>query len=284
MDHRPTLLVGLGANSLFPEREAKIIKTKPFDWMQTPQLSVIRLLLAAFIPSGVAFAGFHVVLPALVGNGLPVLIAWPTVAGVMLSGFVLAAFILLRHEAKAMGISLWARMCLKRLSLKEWGIYLAVLVAGLVIISGIQKIIPTITNAVGFTVPDYMPFFLNPGINPATATMDVLSPGLPLRGCYGILPLVGITLLLNILTEELYFRAWMLPKLSRYGTWSWVINGTLFALYHTFQIWLLPVLLVASLLFSYICYRSKSIWPPLAAHLIGNFLLSILGVLMLIMK
>jgi len=155
--------------------------TDAFDWGKTRQLSVIQVLLAIFIPSGIAFMGFHVVLPALVANGLP-----------------------------------------------------------------------------------------------------VLSPGLPLQGKYGLLPLIGIALLLNILTEELYFRAWLLPKMSRYGAWSWVLNGVLFALYHTFQLWLLPVLLVASLLFAFICYRSKSIWPALVAHLIGNFLLSILGVLMLI--
>jgi membrane protease YdiL (CAAX protease family) len=258
------------------------MKPDTFYWEQTRQLSVIQLLLSVFIPSGIAFVGFHVALPAFVRNGVPVLIAWPSIAGVMLFVLVLVAFFLLRQEAKTMGISLWARMCLKRLSFKEWGIYLTIAIVGLLIIAGIQEVIPVILKAIDFTIPDYMPFFLNPGINPTNTTMDVLSPGLPLKGNYGLLPLIGITLLLNILTEELYFRAWMLPKLSRYGTWGWVINGILFALYHTFQIWLLPVLVAASLLFSYICYRSRSILPSMAAHLIGNFMLSILGIVMLI--
>jgi membrane protease YdiL (CAAX protease family) len=266
------------------ERKDETMNTNTFDWGKTHQLSVIQLLLAVFIPSGVAFMGFHIVLPALVNNGIPILIAWPSIASVMLFGFVIVAFFLLRNEAKAMGISLGARMCLKKLSPKEWGIYLGIAVIGLIIISGIQGIIPFILKAVGFTIPNYMPFFLNPGINAANTEMTVLSPGLPLQGQYGLLPLLGIALLLNILTEELYFRAWILPKLSRYGAWSWVLNGTLFALYHTFQIWLLPILLVASLLFAFICYRSKSILPPLVAHLIGNFLLSIIGILMLIAR
>jgi len=114
--------------------------------------------------------------------------------------------------------------------------------------------------------------------------MSIISPGLPLHHSYGVLLLMGITLILNILTEEFYFRAWMLPKLSRYGSWGWIMNGILFALYHTFQIWLLPTLLVASLFFAFIFYKSKSIWPPFVAHLIGNFLLQILGILMLIVK
>jgi membrane protease YdiL (CAAX protease family) len=147
-----------------------------------------------------------------------------------------------------------------------------------------MKLVAPFMNAVHLSIPGYMPFFLNPAINPTNADMSVLSPGLPLRGCYGILPLLGISLLLNIFTEELYFRAWMLPKLTRCGTWGWVMNGTFFALYHTFQIWLLPTLLVASLFFAFVFYKSKSIWPCFVAHLIANFLLSILGILMLIIK
>jgi len=139
-------------------------------------------------------------------------------------------------------------------------------------------------NAVRLSIPGYMPFFLNPAINPTAVDMSILSPGLPLHANYALLPLIGITLLLNILAEELYFRAWMLPKLSQFGVWGWVMNGIFFALYHTFQIWLLPILLVGSLFFAFVFYRSKSIWPSLVAHLIGNFLFSILAILMLIVK
>ncbi len=249
-----------------------------FEWKNTPQFSIVQLLFAVFTPSAVAFIGFRAVLPRLVTNGIPVMIAWPSVASIMLFGFVIVAIMLLRREAKDMGITLWTRMCFKKLGLKEWGIYIILIIAGLIGAGGVQKMIPDL----GITVPDYMPFFLNPSIDPTSADMQVLSPGLPLQGSYGLLPLIGITLLLNILTEELYFRAWLLPKLARYGNAGWVMNGVLFALYHTFQIWLLPTILVTSLLFAFIFYKSKSIWPILAAHLVGNFLLSILGILMLI--
>jgi len=72
----------------------------------------------------------------------------------------------------------------------------------------------------------------------------------------------------------------MLPKLSRYGAWAWVINGVLFALYHTFQLWMLPVLLVGSMGAAYVCYYSKSIWPAVVAHTVLN-LLMLVGVMML---
>jgi hypothetical protein len=253
-----------------------------FDWNKTSQMSVTQLLLAVFLPSGFAFIGFRVVLPALVANGSPVLIAWPSIASVMLLIFVVIAILLLNREAKTLGISLWARMCMKKLSLKEWGLYIVVIFVGMFASLAAQGLVPPFMQVFHLSIPDYMPFFLNPAINAATTDVSILSPGLPLRGSYGLLLLMGITLLLNILTEELYFRAWMLPKLSRYGTWGWVMNGIFFALYHTFQFWLFPTLLVASLFFAFIFYKSRSIWPSFAAHLIGNFLFSILGILMLI--
>ncbi|MBN2086387.1 MAG: CPBP family intramembrane metalloprotease [Anaerolineales bacterium] len=253
-----------------------------FDWRNARQLSILQSLLAVFAPSAFAFVGFHAVLPAVVRNGTPVLIAYSWVAGAMLLIFVLIALFLLRREAKEMGLSLWTRMCLKKISLKQWAICLGLAVLSVVLAAGVQGIIPPVLNAVGFTIPGYMPFFLNPSVNAATAEMNVVSPGLALTGQYGLLPLIGLVLILNILSEELYFRAWMLPKLSRFGGWSWVLNGVLFALYHTFQLWLLPVLLISSLMFAFICYKSKSIWPAFVAHLVGNVLLSILGILALI--
>ena len=258
--------------------------TNTFDWNKSSQFSVIQFLLAVFIPSGIGFVGFRVVLPALVANGLPPIIAWPIIASVMLAGFVIVAVLLLNKEARILGISLGMRMCMKKLSIKEWGFYILLMVIALAASLASQSLVLPFMNAIHLRVPSYMPFFLNPAINPSTTEMSIVSPGLPMQGSYGLLPLFGITLLLNILTEELYFRAWMLPKLSRYGTWGWVMNGIFFALYHTFQIWLLPTLLVASLFFAFIFYKSRSIWPPLTAHLIGNFLLQILGISMLIVK
>ena len=65
-----------------------------FKWEKSKQLSVLQLLLATFLPSGFAYVGFRVVLPALVKNGTPVLVGWPAVASIMLFVFVLLAMFL----------------------------------------------------------------------------------------------------------------------------------------------------------------------------------------------
>ena len=107
--------------------------TQNFKWESTKQFSVFQLLLSFLIPSLFAFAGFRIVLPMLVKSGIPVLVAWPSIASVMLLVFIIAAVSLLRLEAKQLNISVASRMCLKKLSIKQWLNYIGIMFVGLVI-------------------------------------------------------------------------------------------------------------------------------------------------------
>ena len=254
-----------------------------FDWNKSKQLSVMQMILAFALPSVVAYIGFRILLPILVETGTPSIIAWPTIASAMLLLLVAAAFVLLHKEAKQLDISLISRMCFMRLSYKQWIIYIAIMIAGLMATILAKELVLPFMKITGLSVPDSMPFMLNPAIDPAKADPNVLSPGFPLKGQFLLLPLWAITLLLNIMAEELYFRAWLLPKMSKYGNMGWVLNGTLFALYHTFQFWLFPLILIGSLFMAFVTFKSRSILPPMAAHLIANFLISILGLFILVL-
>ena len=172
-------------------------------------------------------------------------------------------------------------MCLRNPTGKAWLLSLGVMSLMLLFVIAATKTIGPLRRMVGFEIPSYMPFFLNPELDPMTTDIEILSPGFPIAGKYWLVGLMAVTLTFNILTEELYFRAWMLPKLSRHGTWAWVINGVLFALYHTFQLWMLPVLLVGSIGSAFVCHYSKSIWPAVVVHTLLN-LLVLAGVIMLI--
>ena len=98
-----------------------------------------------------------------------------------------------------------------------------------------------------------------------------------------VLVVMALALLLNILAEEIYFRGWLLPKMQRLGKWSWVVNGTLFALYHTFQLWMFPMIFVLSLATTLTVYLSKSILPAFVTHIVANFLLSIISIIVLVL-
>ena len=182
-----------------------------------------------------------------------------------------------------LNVSFKERACLRPLSLKQWSVYVGILCLGLVITLTFSKASISFTNIPGLSVPDYYPFFLNPAIDPMNTESTLLTPGFVLKCAFWMIPFIALTLFLNILTEELYFRAWLLPKLSKYGNMSWVINGGLFALYHSYQLWLLPQILPVSLFTAYVVYKSRSIWPAFAFHMLAN-ILTVLGMVFLIVS
>ncbi len=253
---------------------------REFDWSSTRQFDWWRVLLAFAIPSAIAFTGFHVVLPALVAAGLPKLLAWSLVAAVMLAGLVVAGVALCAREAAALGIGTPRRLLLGRLAPRQWVFAIAALIAALLVAGLVQPLAVYLLQAMG-GIPEYLPFWLDPSVNPEQTDAAVLSPGMPLAGNYAFLALIGVTLLLNVLAEEFYFRAWLLPKMQRFGALAWVFNGALFALYHTFQLWLLPVLLVVSLASAFVVQRTRSVWPALVVHLVANFLVSVAAIALL---
>jgi len=248
------------------------MEMKQFDWADTRQLNTLQIFAAFAIPSAIAFTGFHHILPLLHDGGMPAIVAWPIVASVMLLGFTIAPLFLMRQEATALGISLKSRMCLQPLNKKQWLIAIAILVVGLVF-AGLSGQLNSIWGAAtGLSAPDYFPFFLNPTIDPTAISPEELTPGFQLKGAYWLIGLMVVTLFLNILVEELYFRAWLLPKMMSLGALAWVVNGAAFAFYHTFQLWLLPQLIPLSLFMAFVVYLTRSIWPAFVFHTLVNSL------------
>jgi uncharacterized protein len=72
------------------------------------------------------------------------------------------------------------------------------------------------------------------------------------------------------ITEELYFRGHLLPRLERYGRGAPVINTALFTVYHFHTPWRYPVVFLGYLPICVATWRRRSMWIGLAAHLIIN--------------
>lgn len=251
------------------------------EWQSVRQLNGLQLFAAFAIPSAIAFTGFHVLLPIVHASGVPAIVAWPVIASLMLLGFTGAAIFLMKREAGVLGVSLKARMCLKPLSLKQWGFAIGILLIGVAAAAGLGSASQLWSNATGLRAPEYFPFFLDPSIDPMSTASTELTPGFQLKGAYWLIGLMLLTLALNVLVEELYFRAWLLPKMQFLGGASWIVNGLGFAFYHTFQLWLLPQILPLSLFMAFVVYKTRSIWPAFAIHLVVNSL-TVAGIVLLI--
>lgn len=83
--------------------------------------------------------------------------------------------------------------------------------------------------------------------------------------------------------EELYFRGYLLPRMSRLKGWAPLLNATLFAAYHFWTPWEVITRTVAVLPLSFTAYKKQNVYIGLIAHVTLNTL-STLPLLALVFK
>ncbi len=90
--------------------------------------------------------------------------------------------------------------------------------------------------------------------------------------------LLIVTLLLGLalsgvvtpVVEELYFRGYLLPRLSRLGGWAPVLNVVLFVLYHLWTPWQAATRFISILPAAYVVQRTKNIYAYMWVHCVLN--------------
>jgi membrane protease YdiL (CAAX protease family) len=107
--------------------------------------------------------------------------------------------------------------------------------------------------------------------------------GMPVSGAYLVLGGFVVFVIVNVLGEELWWRGYVLPRQeASMGGWAWLVNGLLWALFHSFFQWEVIGLLPGALALAYVAQRRKSTWPGIVAHLAVNvpsIVLLLMGVL-----
>jgi membrane protease YdiL (CAAX protease family) len=84
------------------------------------------------------------------------------------------------------------------------------------------------------------------------------------------------------ITEEIYFRGYLLPRLSRFGSWAAPIHAILFALFHVWTPWLVVARAVALIPFTLIVQRKRNIYIAIIMHTMINVLDLTAGVMLLL--
>lgn len=75
---------------------------------------------------------------------------------------------------------------------------------------------------------------------------------------------------LGPLVEELYFRGYLLPRISRFRWGAPLLNVVLFSLYHFFSPWQNPGRILAFFPWVYVVWRKKNIGIGIAVHCLMN--------------
>jgi membrane protease YdiL (CAAX protease family) len=87
----------------------------------------------------------------------------------------------------------------------------------------------------------------------------------------GVIPLIPIVLLINIFSEEIFWRGIILPRQElQHGKNAFWIHGITWGFTHLFQFWLLLPILIGSIALAYVIQRTKCTWISIVAHLLNN--------------
>jgi CAAX protease family protein len=84
--------------------------------------------------------------------------------------------------------------------------------------------------------------------------------------------------------EEMYFRGYLLPRISRFGAWAPLLNTVLFSLYHFFSPWSIVSRILEFLPLAYAAWWKRNIYVSMIVHVLYNLsgfvftLLLILGI------
>jgi membrane protease YdiL (CAAX protease family) len=89
----------------------------------------------------------------------------------------------------------------------------------------------------------------------------------------------GIANVSAAIVEELYFRGYLMPKLSRLKAWAPLVNTVLFALQHFLTPWQQPFIILGVLPQAYLVSKKRNIYLGILSHSILNLISTILLIL-----
>jgi membrane protease YdiL (CAAX protease family) len=85
------------------------------------------------------------------------------------------------------------------------------------------------------------------------------------------LPLMVFVLFMNIMSEELWWRGYILPRQEKqHGRYTWAIHGVLWAFFHAFKWWAVPFMLITTWIIPLVTQRTGNTTPGIIIHLVIN--------------
>ncbi len=98
---------------------------------------------------------------------------------------------------------------------------------------------------------------------------------------------IGRIFLLGIITdgiiapmaEELYFRGYLLPRMTFLKRWAPWVNGALFGLYHFWQPHNYLAIIGVGIVLSYVVWKTRNVWIGIFVHCLLNTIGAIMGYL-----
>ncbi len=79
--------------------------------------------------------------------------------------------------------------------------------------------------------------------------------------------------------EELYFRGYLLPRLSGYGKWAPLLGGLFFGLYHVWQWYSFPTVFLMGVALGYVVWWKRDVRLSIGMHVFFNALMAVMTIM-----
>lgn len=232
--------------------------------MNTPnQHSLRQSLTLHLLPGALGSLAFVLCAPFFLAKGYPTILAFLIAASLVITPFQLGY--LLWQAKRTTGKFSIASVVDLREALPKW--QYIVFPLGMVIwaflVSGVTGVLDSIISNAWFNwLPDWYSILDIEQLQafPRDVLVVTFWIGLVLNGFIG--PIV----------EELYFRGHLLPRLPATGTWSPLINISLFSLYHLWAPAQFFSRIIALLPWGYVALRKRNIYLVMITHCAVNVL------------
>jgi uncharacterized protein len=220
-------------------------------------LSAGRLLVLHLLPGALATVVYVLLADVVARAGLPPLFALLVAIAVVIVPFELAVVLRAGTHGPLSAIPYREPM-----RARDWVVLVPALTVAAVIGFGVLALVETpIRDAVFGWLPDW---FLSPIPVDAVSDYSVMAWTVTLVG-YAVL-----NVLVGPVVEELYFRGYLLPRMSQLGRWAPLVNVTLFSIYHFWSPWQLLSRIAGVTPFAYAVWWKRNVGLGIAVHVLLN--------------
>jgi membrane protease YdiL (CAAX protease family) len=237
-------------------------------------MSLPAALLYFGIPALVFVVSVYYLIPFLMNQGITEFVSYSLSLLIPLILMLIASLVALRMEGYPLNWeSIKERFRLRKMDRSDWLWTLVSLIimfvgAGIFGVLGqllvVHEIIP---------LPSKIPTaLLDPTVDPANLlNVFYTSLGPNARGNWWLVVFSLILLAFNIIGEEFWWRGLILPRQELvHGKYTWLVHGTMWALFHAFKYWSWLGLLPVTLALSFVAQKRRNTWPGIITHFVIN--------------
>jgi membrane protease YdiL (CAAX protease family) len=229
---------------------------------QPEPMSISRLLALHLVPGALATLVFVLLAGPVEAAGFPPLAALLVGIAVGILPFELGVVVLAGRHGDGPGGILAAIPFRRPMHRRDWILLVpGSLVAGIVGFGLLALIEPPIRDALFGWLPAW---FLAP------VALESISDYTASAWTVTLVAYFALNAVLGPVTEELYFRGYLLPRMRQFGRWAPLLNVALFSLYHFWSPWQFLSRIAGVGPFTYAVWLKENVYLGIAVHVLLN--------------